>query len=122
MSGLMLTVSSGGVPAGAYSATLASVEPTPADPQRGYGPGLRWTFAVAAGPLAGQTTQRVTSPTPTPRNACGRILAGVVGRELRPGESVDLSPYIGRTYLVIVETGEGGGTRVASVAAAPATA
>ncbi len=107
-----------GVPVGAYQAKFAGVEMVPADPLRGYGEGLKWLFEVTAGPQAGQKTSRITTAKPTLKNACGKMLAGVVGRALAEGEDVDLGTLIGKAYVIVVSQGEGGGTRVESLAPA----
>lgn len=116
MSSFVLTISAGGVPAGAYSARFAGVEPTPADPIKGYGPGLKWTWEVLSGPQAGQKASRTTQATPTQKNAAGKIISGLIGRPLQMGENVDIGSLIGRTYLVVVAEGQSGSTRVESVA------
>lgn len=110
-----LTVSSGGVPAGTYLATFVGTEPTQADAQRGYGPGLRWKFRVDAGPQVGQTASRVTGTTPSTKNGCGKMLFGVAGRQLREGESVDPAEFINRKYTIVVATGPQGGSRVEAI-------
>ena len=111
----LLTVSSGGVPVGNYTGTFAGVEAQPANPEKGYGPGLRWRFAIDAGPQAGQVAGRVTGTTPTPKNGCGKMLSGLLGRALKEGEQIDPDQYVGKRYMIVVETGQGGGTRVAAV-------
>ncbi|MBX9654743.1 hypothetical protein K2Y11_14095 [bacterium] len=118
MSGLVLTIGAGGVPAGAYTARFVSVEPTPADPQKGYGPGLKWTWEVIAGAQAGQKTSRTTTATPSPKNAAGKIISGLLGRPLQTGENIDTGGLIGRPYLIVVAEGQTGTTRVESVTVA----
>ena len=115
MSGLILTISAGGVPAGAYPARFTSVEPTPPDPAKGYGPGLKWSWEVLTGPQAGQKASRTTTANPSPKNAAGKIISGLLGRPLQTGENVDVGSLIGRTYLIVVAEGQTGGTRVESV-------
>lgn len=116
---LVLKVSAGGVPAGAYAAKFLGVEPQPADPVRGYAAGLRWIWEVTSGPQAGQKCGRITTATPTAKNAAGKIVAGLLGRAIVPDESIDLAPCVGKPYVLVVAAGEGGGTRVESVAPAP---
>jgi hypothetical protein len=113
---MILTVTTGGLPPGTYMAKFSRVEATR---HAEFGDGMRWVFGVAQGPLTGQETSRVTGPTPTARNGCGRILAGIVGRELQPGETIDPASYIGRDYIVVVQSAEGGGSRVETVVPTP---
>lgn len=115
----VLKVSTGGVPAGTYIGPFLGVEDVEADAQRGYGPGLKWLFQIAKGELAGQQATRITTAIPTQKNACGRMLNGLLGRALQPGEAVDVQQFVGKTYLLIVAAGENGGTRVETVSAPP---
>jgi len=117
----VFTVSAGGAPVGNYTATFAGIESQPANPAKGYGPGLRFKFAIDAGPQAGQTTSRITSTTPTQRNACGRMLSGLLGRPLRDGEQIDVAPLVGKRFMVVVAAGREGGTRVEAVTPIPAS-
>jgi hypothetical protein len=116
----VLTVASGGVPAGNYTGTFAGVESTPANPEKGYGPGIRWRFTVDAGPYAGQTASRVTGNTPSPKNGCGKMLSGLVGRAIKEGEQIDPDTFRGQRYMLVVGPGQGGGTRVEAVVPIPA--
>ena len=115
MSSFVLTILPGGVPVGIYQARFLSVEPTPADSAKGYGPGLRWTWEILSGPQAGQKASRTTTATPSQKNAAGKIISGLLGRPLQTGENVDIGSLIGRPYLIVVAEGQSGGTRVESV-------
>ncbi len=110
-----LRVSAGGVPVGGHIATFVGVEPTKND----YGDGLKWIFEVVSGPSKGAKTYRITSQAPTLKNACGRMVSGITGKPLVIDEDVKLDQYFGKSYLVMVTTTEGGGTRVDSVSAPP---
>jgi hypothetical protein len=116
----VFTVSSGGVPVGNYTAKFAGVEPAPANPEKGFGPGMRWKFTIDGGPHGGQIASRVTGPTPSPKNGCGKMLSGLVGRALKEGEQIDPDGYVGRRYMVVVAAGQGGGTRVEAIVPMPA--
>jgi hypothetical protein len=109
---LALEVGSGGVPAGAYQAEFIGVEVQPANPEKKYDEGLRWKWKVKGGLQDGQVASRITGKKPSPRNACGRILSGLLGRALAEGEKVQVGPLVGRTYLVVVASTPNGGTRV----------
>lgn len=115
----LLKVSSGGVPAGSYTGSFAGVEGQAADAAKGYGPGLRWKWTITAGQYVGQTASRVTSETPSPKNACGKMLSGLLGRALKEGEMIDPDLYIGKPYMLVVAAGRQGGTRVEAVVPVP---
>ena len=111
-----LTVTSGeGVPAGSYLATFAGIEPV----NNEFGDGLRWQFTVVAGPQKGCKASRTTQPKPSPKNGCGKVLTGLLGRQLNPGESLDVEQFVGQTYLIVVAQTESGSTRVESVTQPP---
>ena len=116
----VFTVSSGGVPAGSYTGTFAGTEVQPENKEKGYGVGTRWKFTIDAGPYAGQTTSRITGNTPTPKNGCGKMLAGLIGCALQEGQQVDPDHYIGRRYMIVVGTAQNGGTRVEAIVPMPA--
>lgn len=109
---MKLKISAGGVPAGNYQCRFKGIEAVTHDQ---YGPGLRWNFEIVSGPLAGQVASRTTSPTPTPRNGAGKLLSGVIGGPLAVDSEVDLSQFVGRNYLVVVEQVASGGTAIATV-------
>jgi hypothetical protein len=112
---MLLKVSSGGVPAGSYLSKFVGVEGITND----YGPGLSWQWEILNGPHIGQSVRRITTVTPTSKNACGKILAGVIGQTLTVGDELDLSTFVGKTFLVVVGETERGGSRVESVTVAP---
>jgi hypothetical protein len=111
----LLIVASGGVPVGNYTGSFAGVEPQPENKDKGYGAGLRWKWTIDAGPQAGQTVSRVTGPTPSPKNGCGKVLAGLLGRALKEGEQLDPTQCVGKRYMIVVAAGPQGGTRVEAV-------
>jgi hypothetical protein len=117
---MKLKVSPGGVPPGAYLAKFLGISPVEADALRGYGEGVRWEFEVTTGPQAGRKTSRITTATPTQKNACGRLLAGMLGRGLADDEDVDLTPLVGRVFMIVVAKTKGGGGRVETVSPPPA--
>jgi hypothetical protein len=65
-------------------------------------PGIEWQFEITDGPQAGQIVGRITSAVPTTKNACGTLLAGLVGRLVQPDEEVDPDQYRGRTYQIVI--------------------
>jgi hypothetical protein len=110
---MKLTVSAGGVPAGNYVAKFKGIEPYQ-DKENKYGEGLRWTWQVEKGPHAGQTASRITGCSPSPKNACGKILSGLLNRPVQPSEEVDINDFVGKSYLIVVGAAESG-TRVETV-------
>jgi len=115
-----LTVSSGGVAVGNYTGTFTGIEATQPKPEKGYGAGIRWKFQIDAGTCAGQTTSRVTGCAPTPKNGCGKMLSGLIGRALKEGEQIDPDTFIGKRYMIVVAAGRDGGTRVEAIVPMPA--
>jgi hypothetical protein len=113
---MRLQVTPGGVPPGSYTARLADVENVIHEQ---YGPGLKFTFAVQKGQHLGMKVSRTTSCAPSPRNALGKLLSGMLGRPLTVDEEIELEDLIGRDYLVVVAATEGGGSRVETVVTLP---
>jgi hypothetical protein len=116
---MKLKVSGGSVPAGAYTAKFIGIESIPADPNRGFGEGVRWQFEVLTGPHQGARTSRITTATPTLKNACGKMLQSVSGKSLASGDEIDVATFVGRNYLVVIVATESGATRVETVSAPP---
>jgi hypothetical protein len=105
-------MSSVGAPKGVYNAKFVAVYPTK---HAEYGDGYRFEFEVLSGEFAGRLVSRVTGNEPTPANILGRLLNGLVGRELAPKEEIDVNVLVGQPYLVTVEETKPGLTRVAAV-------
>lgn len=103
---------SGGPPPGIYRGVFKDCEPFE---HVEFGEGLRWIFEIETGEHAGETATRVTGLRPTPRNAAGRVIAGITGRPVAAGQKLDLMPFVGRSYLVQVEETKTGSTRVATI-------
>jgi hypothetical protein len=112
---MKLTVTAGGVPPGSYVADFKALEQK--DSQ--FGPGLLWTLEVASGPHAGAKATGMTGTKPSPANKCGKFLAGIMGRMPAVGETVDVTPFIGKRYLIVVEATEKGGSKITSITAPP---
>jgi hypothetical protein len=116
----LLTVGAGGIPVGSYTATFSGIEAQPANTEKGYGAGIRWKFAIDAGQYSGQSASRITGSSPTPKNGCGKMLGGLIGRALKEGEQIDPDSFIGKRYMLVVAASQGGGTRVEAVVPVPA--
>jgi hypothetical protein len=103
------TESEFGAPAGVYVAEFQGVFPmTEATPRLGRDgkpmpPGIEWRFKIVEGPFAGRIISRITSKTPTAKNACGVLLDGVAGRPLGLEEVFDPDTMRGRQYQVAVD-------------------
>src|SRR5262249_51526918 len=93
---------------GAY----AGIEPQAPNAEKGFGAGIRWKLTIDAGPHIGQTASRITSATPTPKNSCGKMLSGLIGRALKEGEQINLDEYVGKRYMIVIGAGQNGGTRI----------
>lgn len=111
---MKLKVSRSDVPKGNYIAKFVGVEPFQAKDQQ-YGPGLKWKWQIDQGQHAGQVASRVTGDSPSPKNSCGAILSGLVGKALQADEEIEPDQCVGRSYLIIVAESKNGGTRVESV-------
>jgi hypothetical protein len=111
---MILTVASP-LPPGMFPTVLKNFEET-THPE--FGEGILIRFEITGGQHAGQVsgvTISTESP-PSPTNKAGRILAGLLGRALTPGEKVDLSQFVGKPYNVILETNKKGtGTAITAV-------
>jgi hypothetical protein len=113
---IRLMIPTGGVPAGSYMARFVGIEAWSDDY---YGDAVRWQFEVLSDPHKGAKISRFTSANPTLTNSCGKILAGIIGKPLTPGEGIDANAYTGKNYLIAVVDTEFGGTRVDSVSPPP---
>ena len=116
---LQFQIEAGGstVPAGAFRATFVDVEPTEHEE---FGAGLRFIFKVVGGGHYGEDATRITSDRPTPKNAAGRMIAGITGSGLTPGMQVDLVSHVGKEFLIQVEETKNGSTRIGAVIRADA--
>jgi len=106
---MRLKVGTGGPPAGTYTATFAGVEQTTHEQ---WGPGLKWTFEIVAGPHRGTKAYRTTGLNATARNGCGVMLKAVTGRPLVLGEEHDCDQFLGEAYMIMVAETQSGSTRV----------
>jgi hypothetical protein len=113
-----LTVAAGAMPTGHYVAKFLMVDQVEHEQ---YGAGLRWQFAVKEGPQTGQIVSRITDMSPSPRNAAGRMLAALIGRDVRPNEEIDVDSLFGRTFMIVVGANANGLSRVETVLPWPPT-
>ena len=102
---MKMTIQKSGIEPGQYTATFKGVE----DIETQYGEGARFVFEVD-----GSTISRITKPQATMNNATGRIITGMVGKSLSPGEEVDLDALLDKQFAITVEHSTNGtSTRVA---------
>src|SRR5215468_5262863 len=103
-----------GAPAGVYVARFAGVFPFTGDGKPRLGkdgkpmpPAIEWRFEIQEDPdhggeHVGKTVGRLTSEEATPRNACGVLLAGLIGRAIADEEEIDIDTYVGSLFRVTV--------------------
>ena len=109
---LMTMSDSSGPPPGIYTGKFSDVKQTESAE---YGPGVCLTWTVDAGDHNGAKTSRTGKPVPTAANIIGKLISGLMGRQMKPGESVNLSEFIGRRYTLVVGMSPSGkSTRVES--------
>ncbi len=75
-------------------------------------PAMTWDFTIIEGEHAGKKVDRLTGRMPTPKSACGKMLAAVSDEVLRDGAEIDLGQFYGKTYRITVEEGNGDRTRL----------
>lgn len=96
------------VPVGFYTALFKGVEEVKL--QTGE---TKWRFAweVKGGAEAGKQATAFTDQSISPSTLPGRLISGLLGRPLQPGENVKASvdACLGKTYLVNVQPGPKGG-------------
>jgi hypothetical protein len=116
---LQFQVSAGGstVPAGMYKATFAGVEETPPHPE--YGRGVRFKFKVVGGDHDAEEATVICGieKAASPKNRLGRVLGGLIGKPVAPGETITIDQYVGKQFLIQVEPAPGGNgsTRVGTI-------
>ena len=115
----LLTVSRGGVPAGNYTGVFAGLEDVPPNTERKLDAGIRWKFTIDDGPYKGEIASRITGSRPSIKTNCGKMLSGLIGRPLRENEQIDTDNYLGKRYVIVVERGQEGATRVEVVILMP---
>ena len=115
---MQFQVTAGGssVPVGMYRATFSGVEEQPPHPE--FGKGVRFTFKVVGGEHDGEEATVICGieKPASPKNRLGRVLGGLAGSPVVPGQTITVDQYVGKTYLLQVETAPNGtGTRVGTI-------
>jgi hypothetical protein len=97
------------VPNGFYTAIFKGVEDITLEKDGS----LKWRFTweVKTGPEAGHLATSLESRSINPMTEAGRLVGGLLGRELVQGESVKaaIEACIGKIYMVNVAVGDKGG-------------
>jgi hypothetical protein len=83
----------------------------------------RWRFLwqVASGPYQGRIAPSLTDKDINPNTLAGRLIAGLLGRPLQPGENVKaaVEACVGQTYMFVVQPGPKGGKSMVRVVSKP---
>ena len=111
-----ITAGGSSVPVGMYKAKFAGVEETP--PHVEYGAGVKFRFTIINGDHAGEETSVIcgTAKPASPKNRLGRVLGGLAGNPVQPGQTINVETLVGREYLIQVESAPSGtGTRVGTI-------
>lgn len=98
------------VPPGQYIAIFKDVQKTKHDQ---WGEGVMFCFEIAHGQHQGQTATRIGKPNATKQNATGKMIAGITGSQ--DIGKVSLRPYIGKPYNILMESTQGGKTRISQI-------
>lgn len=99
------------VPAGQHIGLFKDVQKTH---HQEFGDGVMFVFEIVHGPHKGQTVTRIGKPQATKSNATGKMISGITG-SFQSGQRVDLKPFIGKLYNLLVEPTQGQKTRVSQV-------
>ena len=103
----------GGPPAGVYVASFEGIKPTTHEQ---WGPGAQFSMKVVAGQHAGAISSRTGKPQPTGKNITGKLILGLLGRPIAPGEKINLAGLIGKKFRIVVEKGtDGDSTRLGAI-------
>ncbi len=66
-------------------------------------PGMTWDFEILDGGQAGKKVDKLTGRSPTPKSACGKLLAAISDTVLKDGQEVDLAQFVGQQYRITVQ-------------------
>lgn len=101
---------------GLYTGPFLGVEQMP--PHADYGRAVRFSFKVQGSEHDGEEASVIcgVEKPASPKNRLGRILGGIIGKPVEPGQTITVEPYIGKPYLFQVEAAPSGtGSRICSV-------
>jgi hypothetical protein len=99
------------LPPGIYFADFKGVEPFTNERVANK---WKWTWEVATGTQKGRSATALTDQSITMQNHAGRLLVGLLGRSLSPGEDTgalwaELQRCVGKRFAVTVAMGPKGG-------------
>jgi hypothetical protein len=104
------------LPVGMYASEFAKVEEVVMDTKfitkaGDDGKRWRWSWCVATGQHTGKCASALTDKNLNPNSQAGRLIRGLLGRDLQVGENVKASidACVGKRYLVQVAPGLRGG-------------
>lgn len=97
-------------PPGAHKASFTGITPT----ETVKGEAFRWAFEATEGSHKGKVISDLSDRKVTTLNKTGRWLSALSGKPLADGTTVNPHDYIGKQYLVIVESKEGGRSKIAT--------
>lgn len=102
------------VPVGKYTARFVGVQLKDStgkvdEKGRPMPPPMTWNFVIVGGEHDGKEIDRLTGRLPTPKSACGKILAAIADEVLVDGAEIDLAPFVGKLYRITVEDGNSDG-------------
>ncbi len=107
------------LPVNSYFATFKTVEPFS---NASIVDRWRWSWEVVTGNHKGRLATALTDQRITALNHAGRLLSGMLGRPLQPGEDLSalIESFKGKKFLVVVANGpKGGKPSVQSVSQPP---
>jgi len=112
--GLSVTVQEGqslyDVPPGSYRARLAAIkelEPMTLPDGTTGDPLFAWEFEVLDGAHRGKSPSALTPRKATLMNGLGKLLRSILGRQLRPTESIHLETFVGKEFTIPVPMSSG---------------
>jgi len=106
------------MPEGEYLGDLTAVEEWNENADK-YGPAIRFVFRITEGDYADQEVTRITGTRVTKKTALGKMLRGLKGAPIEPGEAIDPEAFVGQRYVLSVAETDSGSTRVESVMRPP---
>lgn len=109
------------IPVGSYFTVFRGVEVFSNSKVEGK---LRFAWEIVTGPMKGKTATALTDMKLTPITHAGRLISGLVGRPLQPGEDASalwtaVQSAIGKKFLVSVQPGPKGGKQSVQVVSTP---
>ena len=109
----------GGIPDGSYIAEYSGT--TEFTHEKIDGPKWKWIFEVKTGTLSGRQTDALTAKEINPNTHAGRLIKGLLGRELVVRENVKaaIESCKGKRYLIVVGPGNKGGKSAVQHVARP---